>query len=443
MPATALQQLKVRISRHKLLASAEKILAEYGRKRVMLETEFQNEPGTGSGPTAEFFSLVSKELQDPRLGLWRGGGQGLREGGLYPQPWGGGEEGERGKEAGRKGKGKEKEKAGKEVEERESEREKVLRRFMCLGRLVGQALLDERMLDFRFAAPLVGALAGEMPCQSLPAALQEMGTVDPGLARQLQALIGSCGVAPWWVEGGGDGREEDRKEERGDEVADLCLTFCLPGHPSIGLTSSSRNFITAVASDQENDEEDVTSTNLPLYIQRVLQASLTETVSPQITSLLAGLSDVLMPASLRIFTREEIMAMIAGVGSEMGEDPEEILEAISCDHGYTRGSQAVRWLVEILAEMEGKEQRQFLMFVTGSPGLPVGGLMGCLPRLTVVKKVAEGHLRAEGQGGVDKMLPSASTCTNYLKLPDYSSKTVMRERLLLSLSYGQHSFYLS
>lgn len=311
---------------------------------------------------------------------------------------------------------------------------------MCLGRLVGQALLDERMLDFQFAAPLVGALAGQRACQSLPAALQEMGTVDPGLARQLQALMGRCGVAPWFVEGGGDGREEEGKEGRADEVADLCLTFCLPGHPSIGLVSHST---AAVTSDQEEEEEDVTSTNLPLYIQRVLQASLHETVSPQITSLLAGLSDMLVPASLGIFTGEEVMAMIAGVGSEMGEDPEEILEAISCDHGYTRGSQAVRWLVEILAGMEGKEQRQFLMFVTGSPGLPVGGLMGCSPRLTVVKKVAEGHVRVEGQEGVDKMLPSASTCTNYLKLPDYSSKTVMRERLLLSLSYGQHSFYLS
>lgn len=102
-PASAMQQLKVRVSRHKLLASAEKVLSEYGHKRVMLETEFQNEPGTGSGPTAEFFSLVSRELQDPRLGLWRGGSQGQREGGLYPQPWGGGEEGK----GGRKGEGRE------------------------------------------------------------------------------------------------------------------------------------------------------------------------------------------------------------------------------------------------------------------------------------------------------------------------------------------------
>lgn len=71
------------------------------------------------------------------------------------------------------------------------------------------------------------------------------------------------------------------------------------------------------------------------------------------------------------------------------------------------------------------------------------GLMGCTPRLTVVKKVAEGHTRGAGQEGVDAMLPSASTCTNYLKLPEYSSRDVMRQRLLLSVSHGQHSFHLS
>jgi E3 ubiquitin-protein ligase TRIP12 len=70
------------------------------------------------------------------------------------------------------------------------------------------------------------------------------------------------------------------------------------------------------------------------------------------------------------------------------------------------------------------------------------GLRSLEPRLTVVKKVVESHSRG-GQGVVDRMLPSASTCTNYLKLPEYSTRDVMRERLLVSLSHGQHSFHLS
>jgi E3 ubiquitin-protein ligase TRIP12 len=35
------------------------------------------------------------------------------------------------------------------------------------------------------------------------------------------------------------------------------------------------------------------------------------------------------------------------------------------------------------------------------------------------------------------------TCVNYLKLPDYSSVEVMRERLHLALMEGKLSFHLS
>ncbi|EWM23921.1 ubiquitin-protein ligase, partial [Nannochloropsis gaditana] len=444
-PTSAVQQLKVQVSRRKLLASAEKVLEEHGSRRVLLETEFFNEPGTGSGPTAEFFSLVSKEMRSPNLGLWRGESH---HDGLYPQPWsdptGGSEERMKDQKGG----------GGRP----EGGRGQKLRQFACLGRLIGQALLDERLLDIRFAAPLVATLAGRQASQSLPAALEEMERVDSALARQLQALAASTGLAQWFEAPESGQRSERQEQEVGpgkivresadadERVSALCLTFCLPGEPEIGLLGPSGVPVKPGVEGLRSDGglgEDVTRQNLGLYVQRVLQVGLREAVRPQVTAMLTGLQDIVPTGALWVFTEEEIMAMVGGVGSEMGKDPEEILEALACDHGYTRGSQAVRWLVEILAEMTLEEERHFLMFVTGSPGLPVGGLMGCCPRLTVVKKVAEGHARALGQAGVDAMLPSASTCTNYLKLPDYSSRAVMRERLLLSLRHGQHSFHLS
>mmetsp|Transcript_70693 Transcript_70693/g.142342 ORF Transcript_70693/g.142342 Transcript_70693/m.142342 type:complete len:113 (-) Transcript_70693:102-440(-) len=42
-----------------------------------------------------------------------------------------------------------------------------------------------------------------------------------------------------------------------------------------------------------------------------------------------------------------------------------------------------------------------------------------------------------------EVLPSASTCTNYLKLPDYGSEQRLRERLLVAIHEGQGAFYLS
>ncbi|KAJ6667352.1 hypothetical protein lerEdw1_017330 [Lerista edwardsae] len=51
---------------------------------------------------------------------------------------------------------------------------------------------------------------------------------------------------------------------------------------------------------------------------------------------------------------------------------------------------------------------------------PPGGLANLHPRLTVVRKV----------DATDASYPSVNTCVHYLKLPEYSSEEIMRERLL-------------
>ena len=43
----------------------------------------------------------------------------------------------------------------------------------------------------------------------------------------------------------------------------------------------------------------------------------------------------------------------------------------------------------------------------------------------------------------DGDLPSVMTCANYIKLPPYSSKAVMKERVLYAIREGQGSFDLS
>jgi hypothetical protein len=65
------------------------------------------------------------------------------------------------------------------------------------------------------------------------------------------------------------------------------------------------------------------------------------------------------------------------------------------------------------------------------------GFRGLNPPLTVVRKPHEPPLAA------DDYLPSVMTCVNYLKLPDYSSKEVMREKLHTAMKEGIGSFHLS
>ena len=65
------------------------------------------------------------------------------------------------------------------------------------------------------------------------------------------------------------------------------------------------------------------------------------------------------------------------------------------------------------------------------------GLRALHPQLTIVRKSSEeGH-------SPDEYLPSVMTCVNYLKLPEYSSEAVMRQRLAKAAREGQKSFLLS
>ena len=64
------------------------------------------------------------------------------------------------------------------------------------------------------------------------------------------------------------------------------------------------------------------------------------------------------------------------------------------------------------------------------------GFRGLHPQLTVVRKPAEAGFKS------DDYLPRVMTCANYLKLPDYSSKEVLREKLMIAMSEGK-GFLLS
>jgi E3 ubiquitin-protein ligase TRIP12 len=65
------------------------------------------------------------------------------------------------------------------------------------------------------------------------------------------------------------------------------------------------------------------------------------------------------------------------------------------------------------------------------------GFRGLNPPLTVVRKPHEAPLTA------DDYLPSVMTCVNYLKLPEYSSKAIMRVKLRTAMKEGVGSFHLS
>lgn len=67
----------------------------------------------------------------------------------------------------------------------------------------------------------------------------------------------------------------------------------------------------------------------------------------------------------------------------------------------------------------------------------IAGFRSLNPPLTIVRKTLESNENP------DDFLPSVMTCVNYLKLPDYSTVEIMREKLEIAAKEGQLSFHLS
>ena len=169
--------------------------------------------------------------------------------------------------------------------------------------------------------------------------------------------------------------------------------------------------------------------NIPLCLQNIeeycdLSRSfcLDTGIRRQMEAFKGGFNTVFSLSHVKMFTPQEFRLLLCG---EMVPDwtRSDLLEYTEPKFGYTRDSPGFLNLVEVLVEMSGPERKNFLQFATGCSALPPGGLANLNPRLTVVRK--------EGEGG-DSCLPSVNTCVHYLKLPEYSSKQVLRERLLQS-----------
>uniref|UniRef100_A0A8C9S1I7 E3 ubiquitin-protein ligase n=1 Tax=Scleropages formosus TaxID=113540 RepID=A0A8C9S1I7_SCLFO len=410
--APRLDRKKRTINRDELLKQAESLMQDLGSSRAMLEIQYENEVGTGLGPTLEFYALVSQELQRADLGLWRGeevtlaNPKGSQEGtkyifssrGLFAVPFG--------------------------RTTKPAHMAKVKMKFRFLGKLMAKAIMDFRLLDLPLGLPFYKwMLRHEASISS-----HDLVNIDPAVARSIQHLEDIIRQKKQLERDRSQTRESlqlalESLSMNGCSVEDLGLDFTLPGFPHIELKKGGKDV-------------PVTIHNLEEYLRLVVYWTLNEGVSKQFESFREGFESVFPLHHLQYFYPEELDQLLCGSKSETW-DVKTLMECCRPDHGYTHDSRAVRFLFEVLSSFDAEQQRLFLQFVTGSPRLPVGGFRSLNPPLTIVRKTCE------ATENPDDFLPSVMTCVNYLKLPDYSSMEIMRQKLLIAAREGQQSFHLS
>lgn len=302
-------------------------------------------------------------------------------------------------------------------------------KFKFLGKFMAKAVMDSRMLDLPYSIPFYRWLLAEENSVGLPDLDQVAPEVQVTLLR-LNEIVKQRDLIQ--ADPSQDAMEKTEKIESldldGCPIADLGLDFVLPGHPNIELRRGGRDMA-------------VTIHNLHQYISLVTHWFLVEGVSRQFEALREGFDSVFPVNRLRMFYPEELENVFCGSGlnaaSHQRWDVRMLAECCRTDHGFTQDSEAIQYFYEILSTYNREEQRLFLQFVTGSPRLPTGGFKALTPPLTIVRK------KMDGNQNPDEYLPSVMTCVNYLKLPDYSSREVMRQKLKLAASEGSMSFHLS
>ncbi len=98
---------------------------------------------------------------------------------------------------------------------------------------------------------------------------------------------------------------------------------------------------------------------------------------------------------------------------------------------YNEDHITIKLFWEILGEMSDAERKKVLKFATSCPKPPLQGFKELNPKFGIGCSSSD-----------QERLPSSNTCFNFLKLPAYTNKTIMKEKLKYAIE-TETGFYLS
>jgi ubiquitin-protein ligase E3 C len=167
----------------------------------------------------------------------------------------------------------------------------------------------------------------------------------------------------------------------------------------------------------------VTRDNVVHYIRRLASFRLNEEFHAQARAFFDGFSSLVPPKWIRMFKPRELQLIIGG--SVDGYDVRDMRRYATYSGGYSAQQPYVEQFWEVVTELEPKHKALLLRFITSCSRPPLQGFIALHPPLCI-SQVRISH-DAE-------RLPTASTCVNNLKLPKYSSKEVLRDKLIYSIT---------
>lgn len=138
---------------------------------------------------------------------------------------------------------------------------------------------------------------------------------------------------------------------------------------------------------------------------------------------LRGFRELVPQHLLRLFSSSELQLLIGGTSHSF--DVDDMAKYTNYGGGYHPDQLPIQWFWEIVRSFSSEEKSKLLSFATSCSRAPLLGFSQLYPKFAIQQ--------VRIQNDADR-LPTAATCMNLLKLPAYSNKNTMREKLLLAIN---------
>lgn len=268
---------------------------------------------------------------------------------------------------------------------------KHLEMYVFFGKILAKALLEGLLLNVRLAIPLLKHILG------VPFTLSDLYLLDETVYSSMM----------WILEN--------------DNTNALSLNFTVEG---VELIPSGADIT-------------LHDGNKHLYVAKVMQYYLFDSVQTEIASIMEGFRSVISDTVLHVFDFKELDLLLSGLPQINAGDWRQHTEVRFYQQSNSE-FELVGWFWEIVESFTQAQRSRLLQYVTGSSGVPVEGFKGLtgmdgeiqLFTLQLGKNISTEYT----------VLPHASTCLNRLDLPLYSSKAELEKILLMVIDMDVTGF---
>ncbi|XP_045044576.1 E3 ubiquitin-protein ligase HACE1 isoform X2 [Desmodus rotundus] len=269
--------------------------------------------------------------------------------------------------------------------------------FRFAGQILGLALNHRQLVNIYFTRSFYKHILG------IPVNYQDVASIDPEYAKNLQWIL------------------DNDISDLGLELTFSVETDVFGAMEEVPLKPGGESIL-------------VTQNNKAEYVQLVTELRMTRAIQPQINAFLQGFHAFIPPSLVQLFDEFELELLLSGMPEI---DVSDWIKNTEYTSGYEREDPVIQWFWEVVEDITPEERVLLLQFVTGSSRVPHGGfanIMGGsgLQNFTIAAVPYTPNL-----------LPTSSTCINMLKLPEYPSKEILKDRLLVALHCGSYGYTMA